>query len=308
MSSYLVKTSGKRKSTLILGRRPPIERSDEVDQFLELNQSIRDFCEAYAEHIGEFKRLPPPMKRFPRMSLRKSPRTPPASNNSPVGKAAGEFNSVADYSLAVLLAIINNRIYTDIFQPFHPVASHQDNSWYEAKYEAIIDESSQLTVASWRSKKYKSIDDKISVAKQSRFLQAVISDITRELNFALNHLPGDMILLDSFAPELEDILKMAYQWNRTVKVDVLRYDLEPFVVEPSSYLDTDRMDVVEYSKPGVRRGDRIISCFSLGIMRNVSHDDMHVECVQQKAGVLVDFCPLKPLKTGFLSRLHSLYH
>jgi len=98
------------------------------NQFSKLNRGILDLCEACSEHIGKSKRLPP-----------NGPNTPPAPKDSPVGKPASEFTSAEDYSFFVLLSIINNRIYTDIFRPFHPAASLEENDQLEEEYMKKID-------------------------------------------------------------------------------------------------------------------------------------------------------------------------
>ena len=99
-----------------------------LNEFANLDRGIRDFCDACSEHIGKFKRLPP----F-------GPHTPPAPKDSPVGKPASEFTSAEDYSFFVLLSIINNHIYTDLFRPFHPAAPPEQNDQLEEEYMKKID-------------------------------------------------------------------------------------------------------------------------------------------------------------------------
>jgi len=99
-----------------------------LNQFSNLDRNIRDFCDACAVEIAEPKRLP-----------RLGPHNPPASLDSLVGKAAPEFASAEDYVFFVLLSTINNRIYMDIFRPFHPAAPEEDNEKYEEEYMRKID-------------------------------------------------------------------------------------------------------------------------------------------------------------------------
>ena len=99
-----------------------------LNQFLNLDRSVRDFCDACAEHIGGSKRLP-----------RIGPHAIPVPRNSPVGKLASEFTSAEDYSFFILLSIINNRIYADIFRPFHPAATPEENDQLEEQYLKKID-------------------------------------------------------------------------------------------------------------------------------------------------------------------------
>jgi hypothetical protein len=99
-----------------------------LNQFSNLDRSIRDFCDACAEHIGKSKRLP-----------RIGPHTTPTPRDSPVGRPASEFTSAEDYAFFVLLSIIINHLYVDIFRPFHPAASPEENDQREEEYLTKID-------------------------------------------------------------------------------------------------------------------------------------------------------------------------
>ena len=78
-----------------------------LEQFSNLNRSIRDFCGTCAEHIGKSKRLP-----------RIGRNTVPPPQGSPVCKPASEFTSAEDYSFFALLSIINNPTF---FNPSIPL-------------------------------------------------------------------------------------------------------------------------------------------------------------------------------------------
>jgi hypothetical protein len=103
----------------------------------------------------------------------------------------------------------------------------------------------QLAAALWRSSSFKSIDALVPVAQQLQLFQAIISTTRHELISALESLSGPTTLPDSFSPKLEAILKMAYKWNRTVKMDIVKYDFEPFVVEPFSDWNPLQMESFE---------------------------------------------------------------
>jgi len=97
-------------------KRRLIFYGDALNQFDSLNQSIHDFCATCAEDIGHSKQLP-------QITLH----IPLALEGSPVGKAAAGFTSAKDYIFFLLLAIINNRVHEDIFEPFHPMSSPAEN-------------------------------------------------------------------------------------------------------------------------------------------------------------------------------------
>jgi len=146
----------------------------------------------------------------------------------------------------------------------------------------------QLAAASWRSKSFKTIDVTVTVSQQLQLFQGIMSNIMHELNSALNPLPGPTTLPDSFGTQLEAILKSAYKWNRTVKTDVLKYDFEPFIVEPFSDWDPLQMESFERLRSVVRSDRKVISSVSLGLIGSVSLGGARVSHVQQKARVLVE--------------------
>ena len=146
----------------------------------------------------------------------------------------------------------------------------------------------QLAAASWRSKSFKTIDVTVTVPQQLQLFQGIMSNIMHELNSALNPLPGPITLPDLFGAQLETILKSAYKWNRTVKTDVLKYDFEPFIVEPFSDWDPLQMESFERLRSAVRSDRKVISSVSLGLIGSVSLGGARVSHVQQKARVLVE--------------------
>ena len=148
----------------------------------------------------------------------------------------------------------------------------------------------QLAAASWRFESFKSIDIRVTVPQRLQLFQRIISTVTQELNFALRSLPGPTTFPDSFGRELKTILKTAYNWNRTVKVDILKYDFEPFIVEPFSHWDQLQMKSFERLRSPVRPDRKVISSVSLGLIGSVSLGGARVSRVQRKARVLVEDC------------------
>ena len=146
----------------------------------------------------------------------------------------------------------------------------------------------QLAVASWRSKSFKTIDVTVTVPQQLQLYQGIMSNIVHELNSALDPLPGPTTLPDSFGTQLEAILKSAYKWNHTVKTDILKYDFEPFIVQPFSNWDPSQMESFERLRSAVRSDRKVISSVSLGLIGSVSLGGARVSRVQQTARVLVD--------------------
>jgi hypothetical protein len=97
-----------------------------LNDFNKLCQRIRDFCDACAVHVGEFKQLP-----------RMGPHA--ASPDTLIGKPAREFASAEDYVFFVIISTITNRIYQDIFRPFHPTTAPDVKDRYEEEYLKTID-------------------------------------------------------------------------------------------------------------------------------------------------------------------------
>jgi hypothetical protein len=88
-----------------------------LNQFSEIDRTIRAFCEQCSDYIGQSKRLP-------RMTHQAA-----LPKNSPVGTPAYE-----DY---VFFAIIKTHLHGGIFRPFHPAASAHDSDRYEEELDKM---------------------------------------------------------------------------------------------------------------------------------------------------------------------------
>ena len=106
-------------------------------QFSDMDKRIRDFSQTISDHIAQSNTLPCPAAE-----------PSPLSGNRPVGKPVHEFPSLEDYVFFALLSIINTRICEDIFEPFHPAASPQENARYGEEYSAMI--GTCKLMANWR--------------------------------------------------------------------------------------------------------------------------------------------------------------
>lgn len=99
-----------------------------LEEFANLDRGVRSFCDRCGGYIGRTKQLP-----------RISPPPQPVPKNSPINKSPEDFPTVEDYVYFMLLSIINSHLYRDIFQPFHPASSIEENKRYEEQYERKID-------------------------------------------------------------------------------------------------------------------------------------------------------------------------
>lgn len=98
-----------------------------LDRFAKLDRDVREFCNRCADTIGKTKQLPHTFMP-----------SPPITTNGPVGRPPSDFSTVEDYISIVLLSIINLHLYRDIFRPFHPVATDEENRRYEKQYKEKI--------------------------------------------------------------------------------------------------------------------------------------------------------------------------
>ena len=69
-----------------------------------------------------------------------------------------------------------------------------------------------------------------------------------------------------------------------MKVDILKYDFEPFIVEPYSHSDQLQMESFERLRSPMRANRKVISPVSLGLI-SVSLGGAQVSRVQRKARV-----------------------
>lgn len=146
----------------------------------------------------------------------------------------------------------------------------------------------QVDTAAWRSKTFSTIETTVAAAQKSSLLQQIISAISQEFQIALDALPGDFVLSTSFTGRVETIVNAAYDWNRVIKADILKYDFEPFVVEPSSDWNPVQMEPFERLRSSVRPDRKVISSVSLGLISSFSLPSGRVSYIERKAGVLVE--------------------
>ena len=268
-----------------------------LDQFPKLNKDIRLFCQQCSDHIARSDPKPIP---WPAVHSSCSP------ENSPVGKPAHEFSSFDDYLYFVLLSIINKHLCQNIFQPFHPAASMQESDRCKKEYAKLADTcrclarldlfrrlrfqiiALQMSSAKWRSEKFASIDNGVNADIFADLIRKLADTIIRELNKALEQLTEQVSFPGSFLPGLDSILKDAYNWNRGVKKDILRYDFEPYVIDPLSTWDPAQMEPFECIGIPIRPNSKIISSVSLGLVGRISLGNARESHVQRKARVLLE--------------------
>lgn len=146
----------------------------------------------------------------------------------------------------------------------------------------------QAQSANWRSQRFSSVDKQVNRNKLAELTQRFVDTVVGELNRALESLVGQTSFPASFIPGLESVFRTAYDWNRIVKKEVLKYDFEPYVVEPLSSWDPDRMESFERLETPIRPGTKVISVVSMGLVGSISLGGARVSHVQRKAHVLVE--------------------
>jgi len=146
----------------------------------------------------------------------------------------------------------------------------------------------QMQCAAWRSQKFSSIDNQVNADGVASLIREFANTIIAELTKALEHLAGQTTLPNSFVSGLETILKTAYDWNRVIKKDILKYDFEPYFVGSSAKWDPARMESFERLRIAIRPNTKVISSVSLGLVGSVSLGGARVSHVQRKARVLVE--------------------
>lgn len=99
---------------------PSTSASQIFDQFQALNRDIREFCDDVAERIGVSYTLP-------------SDET--FCQCHPVWKAMRGFQTSEDYIYFCLLSIMSSQIYDQIFTPFHPASTDEENRSQSLEYE-----------------------------------------------------------------------------------------------------------------------------------------------------------------------------
>ena len=145
-----------------------------------------------------------------------------------------------------------------------------------------------MQAATWRSQKFSSIERRVNAGGVALLIRGFTGTIVDELTKALEQLPGQTSFPDALVPGLGSILRDAYDWNRTVKKDILKYDFEPYVVEPFAAWDPTQMESFERLRRAILPNTKVISSVSLGLIGSVSLGGSRVSHVQRKARVLVE--------------------
>ena len=142
-------------------------------------------------------------------------------------------------------------------------------------------------MAAWRSRAFGAVEASVNGAQKSTLFRDIARSIQEVWLDALDVLPGNLPPLPSaFIAGMEIILNTAYEWNRVVKMEVVKYDFEPFVFAPLSPYDPAKMEPFEHLHLPVRAGGRIVSSVSLGLVASIAFGGERVSHVQHKAGVL----------------------
>jgi hypothetical protein len=152
-------------------------------------------------------------------------------------------------------------------------------------------------VAAWRSRAFGSIEASCNAFQKAALFREISEAIEHIWLDMINPLPGGPIpsLPPAFTAGIENILEMAYEWNRMVKMEIVKYDFEPAVVQPLSRYDPETMEPFERLRQSVRTGGKVVSSVSLGLNASVALGGTRVSHVQHKTKVLVEewFFPVR---------------
>jgi len=264
------------------------------EQFKALNRDIREFCDDLAERIGAS------------YSLLSEGTSSTFREGNPVWKAAHEFLSSEDYIYFNILSIVSTQIDVQIFSPFHPASTDEENhaqaTEYERHWKIGISSCQYRThvttdaepvpdsaaAGNWRCMRFRSMDTTINDDRITELVQKASSSIQSGLQRALQLGESEKILLDGFTARLEAALRAAYTWNRTAKREAEKYSRTPFLVKPGSRWDPSRMESFERLRVPVSRDSKVISPVSLGLEANVVRSGEDAPRVQLKAQVLLE--------------------
>jgi len=270
------------------------------EQFKALNRDIREFCDDLAERIGASYTL---LSEGTSSTFREG---------NPVWKAAHEFRSFEDYIYFNLLSIVSTQIYVQIFSPFHPASTDEENHAQTTEYERSL----KIGISSCQSRTHV-ITDAVPVPDSAGggswhcfrsmaaatnhdgimgLVRKTSSSIQSGLQRALQLGASEKILLDGSAARLEMVLRAAYTWSRAAKREAEKYPCTPYLVNPGTRWDPSLMESFERLRVPVSRDSKIISPVSLGLMANVVRSGEYAPHVQLKAQVLLEEWFHKPQK------------
>ena len=160
---------------------------------------------------------------------------------------------------------------------------------------------SQIGAAKWRANRFQLIETRVDNLQRETLFRSISDSVQQAWLASLDPLPGSLDALPAaFIADIEAILGNAYEWRRVVKVEVAKYDLEPFTVQPLSPYDPHQMEPFERMRTQVAHGQPIVSSVSLGLVATTVLKAGRVSHVQFKTKVLVEEWLSKPSSASTL--------
>ena len=143
----------------------------------------------------------------------------------------------------------------------------------------------QFKAAAWRSLKFESIESKVDDSQRANLFGKASRSIHDLWLRELQSLPGAPPV--EFLTKLNDILASAYEWNRVAKMEMVKYDFEPFICEAGLDYNPAKMEPFELGHSIPPPETKVISPVSLGFSASVALGGRRESFVQHKCTVLV---------------------
>ncbi|KAG8740460.1 hypothetical protein FRC10_004287 [Ceratobasidium sp. 414] len=263
-----------------------MEQSKIVRSLKDLNRGIEDFGRSVAEHIVDNY-----------VSPYTSDHTTLKASNLPGVKAqfchqegkpslvlssTGDGMPTEDFFDLSVRSILCKRLHENIFLPFHPtLAGDSQNEFMNGLYQEVRHQGKLLhhqTIASkWRANSFLALSKSNDPEIRAKYVRKYIESIkTQDLDVLFANFFDEnkgVSLADLHDKELEKLVSLAWDWNRTLKGSVVVLgDFQPIAYESGVLFDPNRMVDFEPDRKSKKVPSTALCTIGFGLMVSRSKD------------------------------------
>ncbi|QRW06689.1 50S ribosome-binding GTPase [Ceratobasidium sp. AG-Ba] len=212
-----------------------------------LNRSIEDFGRHVAEHIVD-QRISHytddhTALKASNLSELKAMFHQSEGGFSLIMSPTGEGMQTEDFFDLAVRSIVCHRIHQDIFLPFHPnLANSPSNLFIQKLYGAIQKQEHPTIAFRWRANAFLGLCEDCNPEKVRKLIQQSTIESLNNLVSKFFDDQATVLLEAGLEEELEALVALAWNWNHTLKGDVVVLgDFQPTVFEHAVPFDNNQM-------------------------------------------------------------------
>ncbi|KAG8717677.1 hypothetical protein FRC09_013914 [Ceratobasidium sp. 395] len=191
-------------------------------------------------------------------------------NSSLMSSSIGAGMPVEDFLDYAIRSLLCKHICRRIFDPFHPGVDLSLSDGISRIYNSVRKRETQPVAGKWRADCFKSIYKSTDQDTTTQSIKSIAQKVYRDsVSVLASHFFGqaaDIKLEAQHVEQLEGLVRAAWDWNSTLKGDVIMQgDFYPVFFPPSTRFDTKLMDELEQS-PRKLLPRSILATLALGLV------------------------------------------